>query len=111
MDFDEYQTQASKTATFEGKDPTYVRMYLSLGVAGESGELIEKVKKVVRNDGGEVSAEKREAIKHEIGDVLWYLSQLARSLGIPFSDAAKANLDKLADRAARGVIKSEGDTR
>ncbi len=111
MDFDEYQKRAAKTATFEGKDPTYVNMYLSLGVAGEAGELIEKVKKVVRNDGGVVSDEKREAIKHEIGDVLWYLSQLSRSLGIGFGDAAESNLKKLGDRQARGVIKSEGDTR
>jgi NTP pyrophosphatase (non-canonical NTP hydrolase) len=111
MDFDEYQKQAGKTATFNDKDKTYALMYLSLGVAGESGELIEKIKKAVRNDGGVVSDEKREAIKHEIGDVLWYLSQLAQNLGIPFSEAADANLKKLADRAARGVIKSEGDTR
>lgn len=111
MDFNEYQKLAARTATFEGRDPWYPLMYVALGIAGESGELIEKLKKVMRNDNGVISDEKREAMKQEIGDVLWYLSQFARLIDIPFEDAAKANIDKTWDRAQRGVIRSEGDTR
>lgn len=111
MDFDEYQKLASRTATFDGKSEEYALMYLGLGVTGEAGEIAEKLKKLLRNDDGAVSQEKRDALKQEIGDVLWYLSQLARVLDIPFSEAAKANIEKTTDRAARGVIKSSGDSR
>jgi len=111
MDFNEYQKLASRTATFDGKNAEYQLMYVCLGLAGETGEVIEKVKKVIRNDGGAISEERREAIKREIGDVLWYLSQIARVCGISLDEAAEANIKKLADRAARGVIKSEGDSR
>jgi NTP pyrophosphatase (non-canonical NTP hydrolase) len=111
MDFNEYQTLAARTGDFGDKDETYVRMYLCMGLAGESGEVVEKMKHVIRDQGGELSDEKRELIKKEIGDVLWYLSQISRVLGIPFQDAAELNIKKLADRAARGVIKAEGDNR
>ena len=111
MDFDEYQKEAAKTGFYDTDDKTYVMMYLCLGIAGESGEVIEKIKKVIRNDAGELSEEKRKAIGGEIGDVLWYLAELSRTLGLSFNDIAKANIEKCADRAKRGVIKSEGDTR
>lgn len=111
MDFDEYEQLAHRTATFTGKQEEYRLLYLTLGVSGEAGEIAEKVKKLIRNDDGVITEEKREALKHEIGDVLWYLSQLSRELGFPFSEAAKANIAKLEDRLARGVIRSEGDTR
>ena len=111
MDFDEYQKLASRTATFDGKQKEFQLMYLTLGIAGESGEIAEKIKKIIRNDDGVISDEKRDALKHEIGDVLWYLSQLARTLGYRFAECAEANVKKLEDRAARGVIKSSGDIR
>ena len=111
MEFDEYQKLATRTATFDGKQKEYQLMYLTLGVTGEAGEIAEKVKKLVRNDDGAISDEKRDELKSEIGDVLWYLSQLSRVLGLDFSIVAQANIDKLADRAARGVIKSTGDNR
>ncbi len=111
MDLDEYQKRAATTDHTTNSDPVFSRMYLSLGLAGEMGELIEKVKKVVRNEGGVVSEEKIAGIKGELGDVLWYLSQLGRSFGLTLTDIADYNLKKLADRAERGVLKSEGDTR
>ena len=111
MEFNEYQKRASTTADFTGHPGEYPLMYSCMGLAGETGEVIEKVKKVMRNNGGEMSEEQREAIKQEIGDVLWYLSQVARFCDIAFDDAAKANVEKLADRRARGVIRSEGDAR
>lgn len=111
MDLDEYQKRASTTDHTTNDDPVFSRMYLSMGLAGETGEVIEKMKKVVRNQDGVVTAEKREELKKEMGDVLWYLSQLSKSLGILFNEVAEANLLKLADRAARNVLKSEGDSR
>lgn len=111
MDFDEYQKLATRTATFDGKQLEYQLMYLALGITGEAGEIAEKVKKIMRNDEGVVSEEKRHDLTREIGDVLWYLSQLARILQVPFSDVAKTNIDKLADRAQRSVIKNDGDNR
>jgi NTP pyrophosphatase (non-canonical NTP hydrolase) len=58
-----------------------------------------------------LSDEKRELLKLEVGDVLWYLAQLSRVLGFSLEGAAQANLVKIMDRRARGVIKSSGDTR
>ena len=111
MDFNEYQKLSSRTATFEGKVGEYKLMYLCLGLAGESGEVIEKIKHVIRDQEGVMTPEKREGIKKELGDVLWYLSQLARTCDLPFDEVARANIEKLADRHARGVIRSEGDSR
>ncbi len=111
MEFNEYQQLAARTAMYNRDDREYVLMYLCLGLAGESGEVIEKIKKIIRNDKGAVSEEKRMDLKKEMGDVLWYLSELARTLELSFSDVAAANIQKLADRQERGVIKSEGDSR
>ncbi len=111
MDFNEYQKLASKTATFESKPLQYQLMYIALGVAGEAGEVADKIKKIMRNDDGAIDDAKRDDLKKELGDVLWYLSQMARVLEIPFDDVAETNIKKIMDRQARGVIKSTGDNR
>lgn len=111
MDLDEYQKLAARTAQYPSDDKNYILMYLCLGLAGETGEVIEKIKHLIRDKGGEVSEEKKELLKKEIGDVLWYSSQIAAALGISFNDIAELNIKKLADRAERNVIKAEGDER
>lgn len=111
MEFNEYQDTASKTALFERNDTHYILMYLGMGLAGETGEVVEKIKKLVRPAEITITDEKRADLKKEIGDVLWYLSQMARVLGLSLEDVAEANLQKLTDRASRGVIHSEGDNR
>jgi NTP pyrophosphatase (non-canonical NTP hydrolase) len=111
MEMDEYQRLAAKTGFYDKEDRNYILMYLSMGLAGETGEVIEKIKHIIRDKGGEISDEKRELLKKEIGDVLWYSSQIARTLDLSFDEIAKLNIEKLADRAKRGVIKSEGDDR
>lgn len=111
MDFDEYEKLASRTAVFDESQPLYRLYDLGLGLTGESGEVAEKLKKAIRDEGGTISPERREALKMEIGDVLWYLSQLSRALDFKFSEVADANIKKLADRAARGTIQSSGDIR
>ncbi|MCS7317836.1 MAG: nucleoside triphosphate pyrophosphohydrolase family protein [Candidatus Dojkabacteria bacterium] len=109
MDFDTYQANAAKTAIY----PTiYHRViYPTLGLAGEVGELVNKLKKVFRDNNGNFTDNIKEQIKAELGDVLWYLSEIANVLGISLSDIAKTNLDKLNDRLNRGQIHGTGDSR
>jgi len=109
MEFNEYQKESKKTAQYRDNMPHLA--YIALGLAGEAGEVVEKTKKVMRNDDGNISAEKRDDFKKELGDVLWYLSQFATELDISFDDVAKANIKKLSSRMDRGVIRSEGDNR
>lgn len=86
-------------------------IYSCLGLAGETGELIDKLKKIARNQGGVIKPEDVEPLKKELGDVLWYLADLAHNLNMSLGDVAIANVQKLRDRKARGVLKSEGDNR
>jgi len=110
MELNEYQDLASKTAMFNEEVLPPIAA-ATLGLAGETGEFAEKIKKIFRNDEGSISEEKREDLKKELGDVLWYLSQIARLLNVELEDVATTNIKKLADRHNRDVIKSEGDNR
>ena len=110
MDFDEYQSKAGETAIFPDEMPDSVdtgTVYCALGLVGEAGEVAEKVKKAVREDDPEYL----EDLEAEIGDVLWYLSQLAEQLEIDFGDVADRNIAKLQDRQERDVLTGEGDDR
>lgn len=110
MEFNEYQIRASETSgnvVIGGS----ALLYPVLGLANESGEVLGKIKKVFRDDGGTMHEEKKNEIVSELGDVLWYLAETARALGVPFEAVAHANLKKLASRKGRGVIGGSGDTR
>jgi NTP pyrophosphatase (non-canonical NTP hydrolase) len=109
MDLNTYQEGARRTARYPnvGENP----IYPTLGLCGESGEVADKVKKVLRDHDGVFSEEIRQALKLELGDVLWYVAQLASELGFGLEEIASANLDKLASRAARNVISGSGDHR
>lgn len=108
MNFNEYQKKAVTTAIF--KDEVALP-YLALGLVGEAGEVAEKVKKVLRDDGGYISEERKEQIAKEVGDVLWYTSVFLYYLNVPLADVAQMNLDKLFSRKERGVIGGSGDER
>lgn len=86
-------------------------MYAVLGLMGEAGEVAEKIKKALRDDGGAITPERLQALELEIGDVLWYTAAALHELNIPMARAARSNLRKLADRAARDTLKGEGDDR
>lgn len=88
-----------------------IDVYCVLGLLSEAGELAGKVKKLFRDKQGFVSEEDREAIKKEIGDALWYLTQIATGFGFSLSDVMQANIGKLTDRRLRGVIGGNGDNR
>lgn len=109
MDFKEYQEKSRKTAKYPDVGENYI--YPTLGLAGEAGEVAEKIKKVMRDKGGRVDDATREDIKKELGDVLWYITQLATELGISLDDVAESNIKKLYDRMDRGVLGGNGDNR
>ena len=111
INFREYQDKASMTAKYPNKGEFMGVIYCALGASGEVGEMLNKIKKVYRDGGGEFSAEVKDAICYEVGDVLWYLSQLCRELDIDFSKVPLLNLTKLASRNKRDVIAGSGDNR
>jgi NTP pyrophosphatase (non-canonical NTP hydrolase) len=110
LTLDEYQYKAHATAVYPdaGRGTLSALAYCSLGLAGESGEVANKVKKFLR-DGD--SPEKRKAISKEIGDCLWYVAQICTELDIELSSLAYDNINKLLDRKERGVLKGNGDDR
>lgn len=85
--------------------------YPALGLAGEVGELCNKLKKVMRDKGGEISPEFLADATKEMGDILWYVAELSSSLGIDLNEVAKLNLEKLAKRKENGTIQGSGDNR
>ena len=108
MEFSDYQHFSRRTASY----PREAWLtYPALGLAGEAGEVAEHAKKTIRDDGGRVSDERRAAIARELGDVLWYVAQLASELGLELEDIARENLEKLFSRQSRGVLSGSGDDR
>ncbi len=113
MKFDDYQKKAQKYDKFEKTDGlNEVGMIEKvLGLAGEAGETADKVKKILRDKGGEVTDVDREEIGKELGDVLWYVAAIARNLDLTLSGVAEQNLEKLESRYQRGKIGGSGDNR
>ncbi|MDO4511057.1 MAG: nucleoside triphosphate pyrophosphohydrolase family protein [Bacteroidales bacterium] len=108
MKLNEYQQQAAASAIYP-RDMKGV--YPVLGLAGETGEVAEKVKKVIRDHGGHFSDEAKVEIAKELGDVLWYLAATAADLGFTLEEIAQLNLQKLASRTQRGTLQGSGDNR
>lgn len=107
--FNTYQSESRKTWKLVHTDHPIT--YPTLGLINEAGELAGKVKKIFRDKGGVIDDADREALKHELGDVLWYLAQIATELDLTLEEVAEANLVKLFDRLERGMIQGEGDNR
>ncbi len=110
MEIEEYSEQAVETAVYPDKNEGNF-IYPALGLAGEAGEVAEKIKKILRDEGGELTAEKREQLGDELGDVLWYWAALCRELELSPTAVASQNIEKLADRQARDKIQGSGDNR
>jgi NTP pyrophosphatase (non-canonical NTP hydrolase) len=109
MDMNDYQENAGLTNIYpHGPAGLYA---MTLGLCGESGEFADKMKKVIRDHDGLLNVGAREALAGELGDVLWYVSQVAYRLGLDLSVVADKNLRKLKSRQERGVIGGSGDER
>ena len=108
MELSDYQTRSRATAEY----PREAWLaYPALGLAGEAGEVAEHAKKAIRDDGGTISDERRAAMEKELGDVLWYVAQIATELGLDLDEIAQGNIDKLLSRQRRGVLSGSGDER
>ncbi|MEW6092419.1 MAG: nucleoside triphosphate pyrophosphohydrolase family protein [Chloroflexota bacterium] len=109
MDFSDYQTKSRKTAKYPSIGHGVI--YPTLGLTNEAGEVAGKIKKIFRDKGGVINGEDRQALKSELGDVLWYLSQVCTELEISLDEVAEYNIEKLYSRLDRGKIGGEGDNR
>jgi len=114
MTLDEYQAaivgfDTNTNRKYDLHDGTYVDKIL--GLVGESGELADKYKKIIRDKGSVIGPADRDELLKELGDVLWYVATLARYLGASLDDVATQNVAKLADRQSRSLIHGEGDNR
>lgn len=108
MDLNAYQKGALFTAQYGTKTERGL-IYTVLGLAGEAGEVANKMKKVLRGDYG--LDQLREVLAHELGDVLWYVATVAHELGYTLEEIGEMNLDKLRARNVRGTVKGSGDER
>lgn len=114
MDLNDYQAEARETAIYPGyNDTTSITglSYTAMGLAGEAGEIANKVKKIIRDDDGVITGIHRVQIAAELGDVLWYVAQTASQLGYSLGYIAEMNLNKLEARAAKGTLQGSGDNR
>jgi len=109
MEFNEYQKKAWETAIYPNKGNNLI--YPMLGLGGESGEVLEKMKKILRDGNGEINSEKKEELKKELGDVFWYLASISTELGLEIEDVIQTNLNKLSSRNERNQLHGSGDNR
>ena len=107
--FKEYEDTILPLAKYPDIESNYV--YPALGLAGESGEYVDKIKKIIRDKEGLISAEDRVSLLKELGDVLWYITACAMELQSDLDEVAAMNVAKLLDRHDRNVIHGEGDDR
>lgn len=108
MTLNEYQVLALETANYTTEKKV---IYPTLGLAGEAGEVADKVKKVIRDKGSQFTDEVKHEIAKELGDVLWYVATLSYDLGYNLELIAEMNYSKLKSRKERGMISGNGDNR
>lgn len=123
MRMNDYQNKANETAIFNVDCEIILQdyktlentnvdwIYPALGLADESGEVLGKLKKVIRDNKGIISKDIIESVKKELGDVLWYLAVLSKRLNLNLEDVATANLEKLSKRKENGTLRGSGDDR
>ena len=109
MDIRDYQKKAWETAIYPNKGNNL--SYPALGLGGESGEVLEKIKKISRDDNEEITERKREELKKEIGDVFWYLAAIATELNLDLKEVLEKNISKLSSRKERETLHGSGDNR
>jgi len=121
MEFNEYQKKANSLAIYldslKNKYDLPDEIWKLLGITyaglglGEVGEIQNRIKKIIRDSGGELTDEVRKILIKELGDVLWYVAAMCKELDVTMNYVAKENLDKLISRKKRGTIYGSGDNR
>ncbi len=122
MEANEFQKKAHEFAIYPSPiiyedvgDQSFTRtldyVYPALALAEEAGEVAGKYAKAVRDCNGNIDAERKDAIKKELGDVMWFVAELSTKLGLTFEEVMAANIEKLTSRKNRGVISGSGDNR
>jgi len=115
MTLDDYQSRATQTAFYMGSV-----LYPALGLSGEAGEVAEKIKKLMRDEdidftrddvAEQIDYEQARRIALELGDVMWYVANLASDIGYSLEEVADLNISKLADRKYRNALSGSGDLR
>jgi len=109
MELKEYQKKSRLTAIYPNAGQNFI--YPTLGLAGEAGEVAEKIKKVIRDNNSAINEEVRAELAKELGDVLWYVSQLATEFNLDLDVIAEKNIEKLLSRKERGRLGGSGDNR
>lgn len=108
MEVNDYQRMALETAIYPKEQQV---IYPTLGLTGEAGEVADKVKKVLRDNDGAFTNDRKREIAMELGDVAWYLAVTAHDLGYTLEEICQMNYDKLKSRQQRGKIHGSGDNR
>lgn len=111
MELNSYQLAAAATAIYPRDQRLSGLVYAALGLAGEAGEVANKVKKVLRDDHSVLTDDRKAELCGELGDVLWYIAAAASELGVSMEDLAVANLSKLSARQTAGTLGGAGDAR
>lgn len=111
MDFKHYQNQTRRTAIYPDQNNQGGLLYTVFGLCGETGEIADHIKKMLRDDNGQLTTERLDAIKKEMGDVLWYLSQICYELHTTLDQVALHNLAKLRKRQRDNTLRGSGDER
>lgn len=107
--FEDYKLAIDPLVVYPRKTQLEALQYVTLGLNGEAGEVAEQIKKAMRNDGGDLSSERIESLKKELGDVLWYMTRLADELGTNLAEIAQINIKKLYARKDKDNLKHEKD--
>lgn len=108
MTFNEYKSEAIRTAIYP---QNYKIIYPALGMCGECGEVVEKIKKVIRDNQGIFDTDKTKEIEKELGDVLWYIANICNDLNINFDNVAQNNINKVNARLQNNTLHGKGDNR
>ena len=109
MNFNEYQKTSRETAIYPDAGKNWI--YPTLGLAGEAGEIANKMKKVMRDKEGKIDEDTKKDMEQELGDILWYVAQVATELDLSLGNIAEKNIEKLFSRKDRGVLGGSGDNR
>jgi NTP pyrophosphatase (non-canonical NTP hydrolase) len=108
MEWLDYQNFVVSTKRY---DERFRLLYPVLGLASEAGEVAGKLKKIFRDEDGQINDEQRLRLIDELSDVLWYVTCCADDLSLSLHDLAVHNVEKLKDRVERNVIQGDGDNR